>query len=187
MSAVTEGLSDAIGRGVFGSRPAAGIAGRLYIATDTSALYRDNGTTWDLITISAAAVFVGCSISGTTTLSAADTALTFQSADTFDTDNFHDPASSNTRITIPALLGGKYLFTAMLQTAAGATDRRLGYKVNGGSNVIRVRQFFGDSSTAQWFGTSFVLDMSAADYIEFTGYSDGGGTAAHNVQASKIG
>jgi hypothetical protein len=29
--------------------PAAGTAGRLYVATDTLALWRDNGTTWDLV------------------------------------------------------------------------------------------------------------------------------------------
>ncbi len=38
-------------KGVVGDRPAASIdtAGRLYYATDTSKLYRDNGTDWDTI------------------------------------------------------------------------------------------------------------------------------------------
>jgi len=31
------------------NRPAAGFTGRLFVSTDTFALYRDNGTTWDLI------------------------------------------------------------------------------------------------------------------------------------------
>jgi hypothetical protein len=35
--------------GLDASKPAAGTAGRLYIATDTFKIYRDNGTSWDII------------------------------------------------------------------------------------------------------------------------------------------
>lgn len=35
--------------GTFATMPAAGTYGRLYLATDTKALYRDNGTSWDLM------------------------------------------------------------------------------------------------------------------------------------------
>ncbi len=35
--------------GADASKPAAGTAGRVYLATDTQKLYRDNGTTWDTI------------------------------------------------------------------------------------------------------------------------------------------
>lgn len=40
-------LSDLNGRGLLSARPAAGIAGRLYYATDEHTLYRDNGTSWE--------------------------------------------------------------------------------------------------------------------------------------------
>ena len=40
-------LSTIIGRGTKASRPAAGTAGALYLATDEGILYRDNGSTWD--------------------------------------------------------------------------------------------------------------------------------------------
>jgi len=39
-------LSDAIGRGAIGSRPAAGSPGRLYFSTEPFS-YRDNGSSWD--------------------------------------------------------------------------------------------------------------------------------------------
>lgn len=42
-------LADVIMRGVAASRPAAGVAGRLYYSTDTGVLERDNGSTWDSI------------------------------------------------------------------------------------------------------------------------------------------
>lgn len=42
-------LGSVIGRGVTASRPAAGTEGRLYYDTDTSTMYRDNGSTWDSV------------------------------------------------------------------------------------------------------------------------------------------
>jgi hypothetical protein len=39
------------GYGLLSARPAAGIPGSLYFATDTSLLYRDNGTTWNTIAL----------------------------------------------------------------------------------------------------------------------------------------
>jgi hypothetical protein len=44
-------LSAVIGYGLLAARPAAGTAGRLYYATDGPALYRDNGSTWDSLTL----------------------------------------------------------------------------------------------------------------------------------------
>ena len=40
-------LDSVIARGTAGTRPSASIAGRLYHATDTNVLSRDNGSTWD--------------------------------------------------------------------------------------------------------------------------------------------
>jgi|GEM_PF-1290377 len=42
-------ISGANIRGPIASRPAAGVVDRIYLATDTLATYRDNGTSWDLI------------------------------------------------------------------------------------------------------------------------------------------
>jgi hypothetical protein len=41
--------SPAINSNTFANRPAAGQTGRLFVSTDTFEIYRDNGTTWDLI------------------------------------------------------------------------------------------------------------------------------------------
>jgi hypothetical protein len=50
----TEPTSDLIGRGAFASRPSAGIAGRIYIPTDvTAVMYRDNGASWDTVALGA--------------------------------------------------------------------------------------------------------------------------------------
>lgn len=42
-------LASVILRDVAANRPAAGIAGRLFVATDTWEISRDNGATWDSI------------------------------------------------------------------------------------------------------------------------------------------
>jgi hypothetical protein len=41
--------SPAINSNTFANRPAAGQTGRLFVSTDTFEIYRDNGSTWDLI------------------------------------------------------------------------------------------------------------------------------------------
>lgn len=41
--------SPSINSNVFANRPSAGQVGRLFVSTDTFEIYRDNGTTWDLI------------------------------------------------------------------------------------------------------------------------------------------
>jgi hypothetical protein len=44
-------LKDVIGYGTAAARPAAGSEGALYYETDTDTLFRDNGSTWDELTI----------------------------------------------------------------------------------------------------------------------------------------
>ena len=46
---VNAGTTPSIASGVVGSRPSAGTPGRLYVNTTDLTLYRDNGTTWDVI------------------------------------------------------------------------------------------------------------------------------------------
>jgi hypothetical protein len=41
--------SPSINSNTFANRPAAGQTGRLFVSTDTFEIYRDNGTSWDLI------------------------------------------------------------------------------------------------------------------------------------------
>ena len=55
-SAGLEGTADRLNAGllqydVFANRPAAGQTGRLFYATDTQLLYRDNGASWDTVSV----------------------------------------------------------------------------------------------------------------------------------------
>ena len=65
--------------------------------------------------------------------------IAFAGVDTYDTDAFHDPASNNTRITIPAGLAGYYVFTAMLYVpiTAGTTNYLdLKFRLGGAAGTV---------------------------------------------------
>lgn len=144
--------------------------------------YRTSGTTFysgsrlDVVKLDTGRIgsAIGCSIAGvSTSVGAAYTPLAFGSADTFDTDNFHDPSSNNTRITIPAGLGGKYLLTARVSFNSGAsvTDRRVAYSKNGGAEVIIARSYYA-TTAAEVLNGQIVLDLGAGDYVEVEAYQD---------------
>jgi hypothetical protein len=67
VTAITEALSDVFGYGVFASRPAAGIRGRVYYGTDTTTLYRDNSTSWDTLSFTGGAALTVEEVDGSPT------------------------------------------------------------------------------------------------------------------------
>jgi hypothetical protein len=72
--------SPALYSDVLANRPAAGYIGRLFISTDTFEIYRDNGTTWDLISGGGGGVNIynsDGSLTGARTMTMANNNLTF--------------------------------------------------------------------------------------------------------------
>jgi hypothetical protein len=65
------GNSPSLQQGIDASLPAAGTAGRIYIATDTKKIYRDNGTSWDVISSAAGAGGTVTNVTGTAPVSVA--------------------------------------------------------------------------------------------------------------------
>ena len=73
--------SPALYSDVLANRPAAGFIGRLFISTDTFEIYRDNGTTWDLISGGGGGVNIynsDGSLTGARTMTMANHNLTFE-------------------------------------------------------------------------------------------------------------
>ena len=97
-------------RDVIASRPAAAIPGRLFFATDTLLLYRDNGTTWDLYgPASVGTVGVtGSPVSGNLTKFSSPTTIT-------NGDLTGDVATSGTLAT---LIANNAVTTAKINNAA---------------------------------------------------------------------
>ena len=99
LDAVTNtGNTPSISSGLLSARPAAGTAGRLYIATDTNSLFRDTGSVWSL---------VSPAVSGDGNISAGGTTLTLGTVNT-------DVGTYGSTTTIPVLtVNGKGLITAV--------------------------------------------------------------------------
>jgi hypothetical protein len=149
-----------------------------------------NGSTATLRDVPSA--FIGVWAVGTSTAlsNAAYTSLAFASADTFDTDGFHDPSSNNTRLTVPAGLGGKYLFVGRSHWPNGSssTDRRLSYRINGGSDAQpQYRETYASTvGVATYAEMVTVLDLAAGDYVELRQYVNIGSQTAADYWAQLV-
>ena len=121
--------------------------------------------------------FAGCSLSKSAAQSVANATWTAISwnQENYDTDAFHDNSTNNTRITIPAGKGGKYLIASALYNPSNSSGSRLIKIQKNGADIA-----YGDwqransgHSTSTIF--SQVLALAVADYIEVNLYQDSGG------------
>jgi len=137
---------------IFANRPAFGIVGRIFISTDTAAIYRDTGTAWDLIADGGSASTniynSNGTLSGNRTVSSGGFNLTFNPSTTFDTTltaannasslalfgvNRLSYAAAFSANNIGALYGGASSFA--LQTFAGSATFANSNVASGGSSV----------------------------------------------------
>jgi hypothetical protein len=119
--------------------------------------------------------FVGCQLfmgASVTLSNNSFTAMLFAETDYLDTDGFHDPASNNSRITIPSGKGGKYLVFGQIVNDQGAGPARIRINLNG--SVFLENRFAqgNDDFTGQ---ISSIITLAAGDYVELIGYQNSGG------------
>ena len=146
------------------------------------------GTTGQVLTVAAGVPswatpsggsFVGClaTISGSQTIAnATQTKKTFTGTDIFDTDGFHDPASNDSRITIPAGLGGYYLVYTKCTWDGNSVGRRAVYITkNNGVALTASEGFVSGASVYPTTQTQIVLNLSASDYVETEVFQSSGG------------
>lgn len=107
-----------------------------------------------------APVFVGAVVyNSATQVLSASAKLAFNNED-IDTDGFHDNATNNSRLTIPAGKTGKYLVSGYIYRGSSDTPE-LYFLVN---NTTRVRGSY--TATAWAGGPRAIVSLTAADYIE---------------------
>ena len=161
--------------GTFANRPAAAKEGVHFFATDTEDMYRDNGTTWDLLG------HVGdksCRVYHSTTQSLSDDVLTTISlnSEQFDTDTMHDTVTNNERITIKT--AGKYLIVGEISFSANATGMRLlilRFNDGGTEDTValdRSNAIINDNQTSLLVVA--ILDMAVNDYVFLRARQDSG-------------
>ena len=163
---------------------------RLAIGTAGQILAVNSGATapeW----ITAGGSFTGCSLTAGTQSITNDvrTAIAFTS-EAYDTDGFHDNATNNSRITIPAGKGGKYLFTFSMHWTTGSGTRDLQLYKNGSVIITPSAAIPGQAGSEVALNGTYVLDLVATDYVQVYGYTAGGGnetTIASTFTATKVG
>ena len=162
------------------------------MASFTNATTRSNGYTIDAATdwnvVASSLNFVGSGTAGTgfpsvmatssavTALTAATwTAISFTTADEWDTATMHDTTTNPTRLTVPASNGGLYSITANVYAGNFTTSYPMHLMVRknaagSSSGGTFVGQATSNSSTNAVLGAGLNLNietrLAAADYIE---------------------
>jgi hypothetical protein len=144
--------------------PSAGYVNVFIDSADNHVKQRDSaGTVTDLTDTGSAGSFSGVRAYPTASTSLpssfVETAIEFAAED-FDTDNYHDNVTNNTRLTAP--VDGKYLISANLSVSSSAAFNLKLYK-----NGVRITQ--SAFSAGAWGSYVTVLDLVAGDYIEMKG------------------
>jgi len=184
--------SPSINSNTFANRPAAGQTGRLFVSTDTFEIYRDNGTTWDLIGGPGAGTITG---TGTATQVAYFTgSQAIGSSSNLYWDN------TNTRLGIGTSTPGSRLDihgTGTLQSnnSTGATNNNYLALQRAGSNIWRLGDTYngGDNYfsilNSNLSSDAFIVYANTSEKIAFSQetYSTGdsiGILARHNLTIS---
>ena len=154
---------------------------RLGVGANGTVLTADSAETTGLkwATPASGSTFVGAQLTNTSAQSISNgtyTALNFQS-EIYDTDGFHDNSVDNTRLTIPAGKGGKYLLTTQANFASNASGfRAIAIMKNGSASQIAYANSNPISGSSFTFAFSCVVDAVATDYFEMNVYQSTGGS-----------
>jgi len=186
----------------FANRPSFGIVGRIFISTDTAAIYRDTGTAWDLIADGGSASTNIYNSNGTLsanrTVSSGGFSLTINPSTTFDTTltaannasslalfgvNRLSYAASFSANNIGSLYGGNSAFA--LQTFAGSATFANSNVASGGSSVNSI-DFSSGGSTITMTQSSGIRVMSGQQNL-FQYQGTNSGTISHAAISQNTG
>jgi hypothetical protein len=106
---------------------------------------------------------------------ATSTAVSFNS-EYFDTDAYHDNATNNSRLTIPAGKGGKYQINYNVNWDANATGSRQAIVYLNNTTVISlVETDNAGAGRGVGLSGSLIYSLAAADYIQVLVFQNSGG------------
>lgn len=174
-NAIVDAKGDLIGA------TAADTPARLAVGANGTVLTADSaeatGLKW--ATPASGVTYVGAQVTNTSAQSISNgtyTAINFQT-EVFDTDGFHDNSTNNTRLTIPAGKGGKYLITGQANFASNSSGfRAIAIMKNGSASQIAYANAVPISGSSFTFAFSCVVSAVATDYYEMNVYQSSGGS-----------
>lgn len=125
---------------VFANRPAAGFVGRIFISTNTFVIYRDNGTTWDIIGGGGAGAVTGSGAAGQVSYWSSASAITGSNDLFWDATNGHLGVNTNAPGTALDVHHDQPTVAIVNQTVA-TNDVRIGFQ-NNGVGLWRIGAFY---------------------------------------------
>ena len=149
--------------------------GNMCYLKDTDAVQYYSGSAWTAV--GAASSFVGCSLSKSadqSTTTATTTTITFDT-ELFDTSSFHDNATNNSRITVPAGKAGYYLLIAKASFNSNATGFRDLQMYKNTTNISVNTQTITAAGEDQYVTNAFTVYGAVGDYFEIKTYQTSGG------------
>jgi hypothetical protein len=154
--------------------------------SDVNAVSPDNGqvlawnsgaSNWTPQTVTGAIpTLVGARAISVTQQSIPNTAWTIVTLDgeTFDTNNFHDNSTNNSRLTVPTGKDGYYEIAGSVLWSSNASGvRYLAINKNGSRIMVRVLGEAG-SGAATYILITDLVHLAAGDYIELSVYQNSG-------------
>lgn len=172
----TLNLINPTAKGSIVSASAANTPSRLAVGSNGEILVADSTATTGLKWARSGS-FTGCRVfanSAQTISNATDTKIAFVN-ESFDTDAFHSNVTNNTRITIPAGLGGYYRVTANMGFQVNSSGRRIfGIALNGGGQISQV-EMTANASAEPAASLTDTYSLSAGDYLEVNVFQTSGG------------
>lgn len=168
--------------------PMTAVAGSIYTAAQYNTYTRDN----DLHLYAAPQNRCSAYHDTTQTVNAGAAAVLSLNQESYDTASMHDPASNNSRITIPAGGGGGYLFWGWAPRD-GATGLILFSIRKNGTNVYTVNSGVSGVAEDMCHIAGYLNGLAAGDYLEL--YADpqsnntvfGNATTARSTRLTVIG
>lgn len=156
--------------------------GNMCYLKDTDAVQYYSGSAWTAV--GGTPSFVGALAKNNASVAfTANTnrSIPLSSADVYDTTNFHDPVTNNTRVTIPTGKTGYYMISGLFSPSAGISSYAYMSFFKNGATLYDAQSVKNLATNNFFISTSIPAYLTAGDYVEM--YCQVSDTVTTNVLA----